>query len=157
VGEFLRAFTDGHVRQLQAGSPPCGDVVARLRDLQSSDADLAGVTLALSDGEPSRMIDLWTGADLAVVVDAVRDRGVPAGQRYELAVESLTGTVHRAASSHAVDLGETIELARALGRMPARLVVLAVSGHDFGFGTGLTDDVASTVEPLVERVRGTVR
>jgi hydrogenase maturation protease len=132
-------------------------VVARLRDLQPGDADLAGVTLAQSDGEPSRMIDLWAGADLAVVVDAVRDTGVPAGHRYELTVDALSSTVHRAASSHAIDLGETVELARALGRMPARLVVLAVAGHDFGFGTGLTEDVASTVEPLVERVRATVR
>jgi hydrogenase maturation protease len=132
-------------------------VVARLRDLQSRDANLAGVTLALSDGEPSRMIDLWTDADLAVVVDAVRDNRVAAGHRYELSVDALSGAVRRAASSHAIDLGETIELARALGRMPARLVVLAVAGHDFDFGTGLTDDVASTVEPMVERVRETVR
>ena len=48
----------------------------RLRALQPCDAQLAGVTMALSDGEPSRMIDLWTDADLAVVVDAVRDPGV---------------------------------------------------------------------------------
>jgi len=132
-------------------------VVARLRGLQPDDPDLAHVTLALSDGEPSRMIDLWTGAELAVVVDAVRGNGATAGQRYELTVEAVTGAVHRAASSHAIDLGETIELARALGRLPGRLVVLAVAGHDFGFGTGLSDDVASTVEPIVQRVRETVR
>jgi hydrogenase maturation protease len=136
-------------------------VVARLRELQPGDARLAGVILALSDGEPTRMIDLWTGADLAVVIDAVRDCGVPAGHRYELAVDALVvdalpGAVHRAASSHAIDLGETVELARALGRLPARLVVLAIAGQDFGFGTGLTDGVASTVEPLVERVREAV-
>ena len=69
----------------------------------------------------------------------------------------MTGAVHRTASSHAIGLGDTVGLARALGRMPGRLVVLVVVGHDFGFGTGLTDDVAVTVEPLVARVRETVR
>jgi hydrogenase maturation protease len=128
-------------------------VIARLYDLQPGDADLSGVTLALSDGEPSRMIDLWTGADLAVVVDAVCDTGAPAGHRYELAVDALTGAVHTAASSHGIGLGHTVELAQALGRMPARLVVLAVCGRDFGFGTGLSADVAAAVEPLVKRVR----
>jgi hydrogenase maturation protease len=132
-------------------------VVARLRGRQPDDPELAHVTLALSDGEPTRMIDLWTGAELAVVVDAVRGNGTTAGQRYELTVDAITGAVHRAASSHAIDLGETIALARALGRLPDRLVVLAVAGQDFGFGTGLSDEVKSTVESLVERVRETVR
>jgi Ni,Fe-hydrogenase maturation factor len=47
------------------------EVIARLRALQPGDASLSGVTLALSDGEPSRMIDLPEDARLAVVVDAV--------------------------------------------------------------------------------------
>jgi hydrogenase maturation protease len=131
-------------------------VLARLRDLQPADANLAGVTLAVSDGEPSRMIELWADADLAVVVDAIRDTGVPTGHRYELDVDALTGTVHAAASSHGIDLGDTVELARALGRMPARLVVLAVAGHEFGFGIGLSSEVAVAVGPLVERVCETV-
>ncbi len=40
--------------------------VTRLRDLQAVDSTLVGVILAVCDGEPTRMIDLWTGADLAV-------------------------------------------------------------------------------------------
>ena len=55
------------------------EVIARLRALQPGDASLSGVTLALSDGEPGRLIDLWAGARLAVVVDAVRDTAVPPG------------------------------------------------------------------------------
>lgn len=47
-------------------------VIARLRALQPGDESLSHVTLALSDGEPGRMIDLWEGARLAVVIDAVR-------------------------------------------------------------------------------------
>ena len=133
------------------------EVIARLRALQPGDASLSGVILALSDGEPGRMIDLWEGAGLAVVVDAVRDSRMPPGHRYRLAVDALTGVVDSVASSHGIGLGDTVELARVLGRLPARLTVLAVVGRDFGFGTALTAEVATAVGELVEQVREIVR
>ena len=46
---------------------------------------------------------------------------------------------------------------RALGRLPERLTVLAVVGRDFGFGAGLTAEVAAAVAELVEQVRCIVR
>ena len=67
------------------------EVIARLRALQPGDASLTGVTLALSDGEPGEMIDLWEGARLAVVIDAVRDTTMPPGHRYQLATDGLGG------------------------------------------------------------------
>jgi hydrogenase maturation protease len=133
------------------------EVIARLRALQPGDASLSGVILALSDGEPGRMIDLWEGTRVAVVIDAVRDPAMPPGYRYQVAVDALTGVVDGAASSHSIGLGDTVELARVLGRLPARLTVLAVVGRDFGFGTELTAEVAAAVPELVERVREIVR
>jgi hydrogenase maturation protease len=109
------------------------------------------VTLAVCDGEPTRMLDLWTGAELAVVVDAVPTGADHGGHVYEVAVDDLAEAT--AATSHAVALGATVELARALDRLPARLIVLAVDGTDFGFGTELTPEVAAAVEPLAQRVR----
>ena len=41
-------------------------VLRQLRDLVPS-----GVDLVLSDGEPARLVEAWTGAALAIVVDAV--------------------------------------------------------------------------------------
>jgi hydrogenase maturation protease len=133
------------------------EVIARLRALQPGDASLSGVTLALSDGEPGRMIDLWEGARLAVVVDAVRDTALPPGHTCQLTAGALAGMPDGAASSHSIGLGDTVELARVLGRLPARLTVLAVVGRDFGFGTGLTAEVAAAVAELVEQVREIVR
>ena len=136
-------------------------VIARLRALQPGDQGLSRVTLALSDGEPGRMIDLWEGARLAVVIDAVRDTTMPPGHTCQLVAgalaDPLAGTAGGAASSHGIGLGETVELARVLGRLPARLTVLAVVGRDFGFGTGLTAEVAAAVAELVEQVREIVR
>jgi hydrogenase maturation protease len=132
-------------------------VVARLAQLRQADTTLSTVDLAVSDGEPSRLIDLWTGADLTVVVDAIRDGSDHGGHRYELVLDEIGGLADdRTASSHGISLGSTVELARALGRLPRRLVVLAVSGREFGFGTGLTPEVAAAVDPVVARVRDLV-
>jgi hydrogenase maturation protease len=131
-------------------------VVARLAELGLGDPG-SGVTVAVTDGEPTRLIELWTGADLAVVVDAVRDGHDHGGHRYELVLDQFAELTHeRAASSHGISLGSTVELGQALGRLPDRLVVLAVGGHEFGFGAGLSPEVAAAVEPVVARVRDLV-
>ncbi|GAB1646312.1 hydrogenase maturation protease [Krasilnikovia sp. MM14-A1259] len=129
-------------------------VVARLADLQESDPALAAVDLRASDGEPTRLLDLWTGTDLAVVVDAVRDGADHGGHRYELVLDEVADLADgRSASSHGVSLGSTVELGRALGRLPRRLVVLAVGAVEFGFGSGLSPEVAAEVDPVIARVR----
>ncbi len=132
-------------------------VIARLRALQPRDESLSGVTLAVSDGEPGRLIELWAGAGLAVVIDAVRDSAMPPGHTRQLTAGALAGLADAAASSHGIGLGATVELARALGRLPARLTVLAVAGREFGYGTGLSAEVAAAVADLAERVREVVR
>ncbi|MGD0700543.1 MAG: hydrogenase maturation protease [Trebonia sp.] len=139
-------------------------VIALLRARQPGDASLSGVTLALSDGEPGRLIDLWEGAGLAVVIDAVRDPTMPPGHTRQLAAGGLAGPAGGlagpaggAASSHGIGLGDTVELARVLGRLPARLTILAVVGRDFGFGTGLTAEVSAAVGELAELVREIIR
>jgi hydrogenase maturation protease len=129
-------------------------VVARLAALRESDPGLASVGLAVSDGEPTRLLDLWTGADLAVVVDAVRAPDGAGGRRYEVALDELGQFAEaRAASSHGLSLGSAVALGRALDRLPRRLVALAVAGREFGFGTDLTPEVAVAVDPVVTRVR----
>jgi hydrogenase maturation protease len=127
-------------------------VVAALIDRLATDPRLAGVDLRVSDGEPTRLIDLWTGTDLAVVVDAVLDDSHHAGHRHELALDALDELADdHSAGSHAISLGSTVALGQALGRLPRRLVVLAVSGTEFGFGQGLTPPVAAAVPGVVER------
>jgi hydrogenase maturation protease len=86
---------------------------------------LTGADLRVTDGEASRMLDLWTGAALAVVIDAVRDPDRPVGAWFELSASDTT----------------------------ERLVVLAVCGHEFGFGAGLSAPVEAAVGPVADRVR----
>ena len=98
--------------------------------------------------EPSRLLDAWDGADLALVVDAVAS-GAPPGtvHRFDATVHALPTTVFRG-STHALGVGEVIELARTLGRLPGRVLVYGVEGGDFAAGQGLSPAVAAVVEPL---------
>lgn len=61
-------------------------MVASLRDRVPP-----GVELVLTDGEPTRLIEAWTGAALAVVIDAVRADPSHPGRAQDRAHSRLTG------------------------------------------------------------------
>ena len=120
-------------------------VVERLRL-----ADLPGVDLAESDGEPGTLIMLWETRRLAVVVDTVHTHHRPAGHvhRRLMARRPSDGST----SSHAMDLGDTVALARELDRLPDRMLLLGIETADTGYGTGLTPAVAKAVDRVVEHI-----
>lgn len=114
----------------------------------------AGVDLRLGDGDPARMLDVWAGAELAVVVDAFRSSTEDPGtwSEFDVAVaEDLP--VAGPGGTHTVEVGSTVALGRLLGRMPARLIVLGVRGAEFGFGAELSPAVEAAVAGVADRVR----
>ncbi|NMH97609.1 hydrogenase maturation protease [Pseudonocardia acidicola] len=114
---------------------------------------LPGLTVTVTDADPSRLIDAWSGADLAVIIDAVRcDPSIP-GRIHRTAV-SAPGPGPAAASTHGLGVPDIVRLAEALDRAPRRLVVLAVEASDLGFGPGLSPVVAEAVPLLVRNVLG---
>jgi hydrogenase maturation protease len=130
------------------GDDAAGLLVARrVRDL-----DEPGVEVVMLEGEPTRLIDAWDDVQSAVVVDAARS-GAAGGsvQRFDAAAEPLPAAVS-ASSSHALGLGEAIEIARALRRLPARLIVYALEGERFEAGSPVSASVAAAVEPTARAV-----
>ncbi len=122
-------------------------VLARLRGRAP-----AAVELLVSDGEPAGLIEAWSGADLAVVVDAVRaDPAVP-GRLHRLVLDGAAPFDPRQVSSHGLSLGDAVQLARALGRLPGRLIVHAVEAADLETGPGLSAPVAAAAGALVAAV-----
>lgn len=93
------------------------------------------------DREPLDLIELWGDASSAIVIDAVA--GEEPGRIHRLDASAGTGRWQRRipASSHALDLGQVIELAGLLGRLPPRLEVLAIEGRSFDAGTAPTAEV----------------
>lgn len=113
---------------------------------------LPGARLAVADGEPVRLIELWAGARLAVVVDAARAEPPCPGRIHRLTWRSGLGTADAGASSHGLGLGDAMELARALGRLPDRLVVFAVEPADLSIGPGLSPLVRDAVPRVAKAV-----
>ncbi|MBT2212667.1 MULTISPECIES: hydrogenase maturation protease [Actinomadura] len=110
-----------------------------------------GVTLAVTDGEPARLIELWAGADLAIVVDAVRCDPPSPGRVHELGLDTAA-LAAPPVTGHSLGLGDAVALGAAVGRMPRVLEVLAIEGSEFGFGRGLTPRVAAAVDSLTRRL-----
>lgn len=117
---------------------------------------LPGVRLVAETGETSRLIDAWCGADLAIVVDAVRAEPARPGRihRFTVPGRAPDGRQDGAASSHGLGLGEAVELAGLLDRLPARLVFFAVEVAEVGFGAGLSARVSAAAGEVAARIRG---
>jgi len=111
-----------------------------------------GVELVLTDGEPTRLIEAWTGASLAVVVDAVRADPPRPGRLHRFVLDRPLAGATRTASSHGFGLDDAIRLALALDRMPGRLIVHAIEAADLTQGTGLTPLVAAAVDEVADAV-----
>ena len=127
------------------GDDAVGPVVAdRLR--------AAGAVVLDCADEPTRLLDLWAGLDAVVVVDAIRGGARPgAVYRIDVGDNPLPRDL-RLASTHAMGIAEALELGRALGRAPRRVVVLGVEGATFGIGDEMTPAVAAAIDELVVSV-----
>ena len=104
-------------------------------------------------GEGAALMAAWQGAEHVIVVDAVQS-GAPPGTIHRLEARAQpmpTRFFHY--STHAFSLAEAIELARALGQLPRRLIVYGVEGTDFTAGEGLSPEVAAAVDEVVHRLR----
>jgi hydrogenase maturation protease len=114
---------------------------------------LPGVTLTVSDGEPGQLLDAWSCAGLAVVVDAVLcDRPAP-GRIHRAELPAMAAVrPHIAASTHGLGIPDAIRLAEALDRAPQRLVVFAVEAASLGFGPGLSPALTACLPALTRMV-----
>lgn len=105
--------------------------------------------------DPTLLIESWADRDLVVVVDAVRSGSAPGAIRVVTTGPELppVGTEHgREGSTHQWGLTSAIELARAMGRLPERVVVVGVEAQDFGWGAPLSAAVEAAVPAATDEV-----
>jgi hydrogenase maturation protease len=115
-----------------------------------------GVEVLEREGEPTSLIEAWEGADAVWLVDAVSSGAQPGTvHRLDASTRELPAALFRT-STHHVGLAEAVELARALGRLPRRLVVFGVEGGSFHAGNTLTPEVEAAVDGVVEALRAEV-
>jgi hydrogenase maturation protease len=126
------------------GDDAVGLVVAqRVREL------LPGADVLELSGEPAELLEaLGDGVERVVLIDAVTS-GAPPGTVHRLDASEAALVVEANTTTHGLGLAETIELGRALERLPSRLLVLGVEGRSFELGAPLSPDVARAAESLV--------
>jgi len=127
------------------------EVLSRLRERAAAKAG-GTVQFVCSDGEPASLIEAWTGASLALVIDAVMADPPSPGRLHRFVIGRDEASGARVVSSHGLGVGAAIGLADALGRMPDRLVVHAVEAGDVGYGVGLTPAVSAAADALTGAV-----
>ncbi len=144
------------------GSPDRGDdAVGLLVARRVALLGLPGVAVVEHE-DPTGLIDLWGGSDLTVVVDAVRS-GAPAGTLMimEAGADADPLTEHAwdrtgRGGTHAFGLAAAVELARALHRLPARLVLVGVEVAAVEHGAALSAPVQSALDVAAMAIRTVV-
>lgn len=105
------------------------------------------------NGDATQLLDAWCDRDAVVIVDSARS-GAAAGtiRRFDASSMSLPAELCQVSTTHALGLAETIELARALGRLPAQVIVFAIEGRQFEAGAGLSKQVEAALPEVANLV-----
>lgn len=124
-------------------------------DLLAKDEALKdlGVEVLPHSGEGASLMDLWQGADLVVVIDAMKS-GAPLGslRRFDAAQESLSSGVFRY-SSHLFGLAEAVEMAKVLGSLPKKLIIYGIEGKEYSMGASMSPEVVTSMQEAIDKAR----
>lgn len=143
-GRVLRIIGVGNRdRGDDAAGPIVCDRIAELDlvDIETAVVEAGGIDLAA----------YWDGDDRVVVVDALPPDGHPGRV---VTIDALAQPVRSPASlsTHAVDVGASIELARVLDALPRELTIIGIEAVGFEFGAGLSAAAEPAVADVVDRL-----
>ena len=114
--------------------------------------NLPGTIIVESSGDGAKLIEMFSSARMAILIDAVSSDGNP-GTIYRFDAHKQPLPVQLSfQSTHAFGVSEAIQLARVLEQIPPILIVYAIEGENFSTGIGLTSKVERAAKEVVERV-----
>jgi hydrogenase maturation protease len=114
----------------------------------------AGVLLHTARADMLALIDTWEADDQVFLVDAVAADGSPGRVvRIDVSHDAVPAGLGSFVSSHGFSVAGAIELARALGRLPARLLVYGIEGAGFEPGAPLSPAVERALPRLVSQLQ----
>ncbi len=147
MAESLRRLVIG-IGNLDRGDDGVGRLIARkLRDRAPAD-----LMIVEENGEAAALIERFAAAEALWIIDA-GSTGAPSGtiQRFDVAAAPLP-KLAAVVSTHGFGLGEAIELARRLGRLPLPAIVYTVELESCAIGTALTPAVAASIDGVITRL-----
>ena len=118
---------------------------------------LPGARMVEIQRDATQLMDLWQGAEIVFVFDAVYSGGT-AGAVYRLdAVKEPLADDLFQLSTHKLGIVEAVELSRALHQLPAELILYGIEGKNFGQGQGLSLQCKRSGLKVVQRVLDEIR
>ena len=116
-----------------------------------------GARVIEHSGEGASLMETWQSDDTVFLIDAAESDGeIGFVHEFDAHGRPVPADFFRY-STHAFSVAEAIELARVLGRLPARLYVFAIEGRDFRAGHAMSSEVAQAVETVTDRVLARIR
>jgi hydrogenase maturation protease len=129
------------------GDDAAGLMVAR----RVAAAAPGGVTVTELSGDQLGLLDAWEGQSEVWVTDAVCSGAAP-GTMYRFDAATPLGAPLSRRGTHALSLADVIELARALGRLPGRLVGYGIEGAAFEPGAPLSSAVDAAARAVASQI-----
>ena len=131
------------------GDDGAGRAVARL--LKGVRAH--GTVIVETNGDVAELLDKMDDEPTVFLIDACLS-GVTPGtvRRFDVGHQQLPRDTF-GASTHGLGLAQAIDLARVLGRLPPRCVVIAIEGKSFEIGAPLSPEVEEAVVSVANQLR----
>jgi len=121
----------------------CDDAAGLLVAELLAARSLTGVEVIEHEGEPLELIEACEGAQAVWLIDAASSGAAPGSvHRFDASERELPAAMFRV-STHRLGVGEALELARTLGRLPPRVTVYGIEGARFDAGAELSPAVAA--------------
>ena len=148
-------MSDRRIRVIGIGNTDRGDDAAGLLVVRELASRQPRLDVRECAGDQLRLLDAWQGATVVLVVDAMRT-GLEPGTLHVLDPNAGPFPDDPPLSGHGFGLATAIELGRAIGNLPARLVIIGIEGADFGTGDLVSAEVRAAVTRAVDLVEETL-
>lgn len=149
-----RSFT---IRIIGLGNRMRGDdavgllAAYRLEDRVGSHVDVIG-----AESAGVELLELMAGADAVFLIDAMRSGQAPGTtHRFDASAGPITPELFPR-STHAIGVGEALELARTLDVLPNKVILYGIEAGDTDLGHPLSPAVGHALNNVVELVLGEI-
>lgn len=112
------------------------------------------VTVLTEQREGTALVTAWeqSAPSVSILIDAM-STGAQPGKIVRLdKVEDDFATRDFLASTHGIGVEQAIDLARALGVLPPRLVLYLIEGEQYELGAGLSAAVEAAIRPVCDAI-----
>ncbi|NKQ37490.1 MAG: hydrogenase maturation protease [Chloroflexi bacterium] len=130
------------------GDDGVGLVVAR-RVREAAPPD---VVVLEQSGEGAALMEAWREAEFVILVDAVSSGAEPGTIHHFAAHQQTIPARFFHYSTHAFSVAEAVEMARALGSLPPRLLLYGIEGKSFAAGQELSPEIAQAAEVVTAQI-----